>query len=160
MGALAEGAQFGRSRADLVGERGAGAGDAAESDKRCLAAAGVLGRCLAGGGGVAGGVNEVVSQLERGAERGAIAGKGRPFRLAGAAYDRARLGGVAKQRAGFHRLHLLYSPFVEVASGGAEVQHLAAGHSRWSGRFGEAGDKGSAHAGIGVRRRVGEDREG
>ena len=93
-GAGAERRQFGHRPGDGFGEQGAGSVDAAEGDEGGLAAGGVLQGRLAGGGGRAGRVDQVVGELEGEAELLAVApGAGASLRI-GAGEDGAGLGGA------------------------------------------------------------------
>ena len=109
-------------------------------------------------------VEEVVGDLEGGAERLPIGAESLSRRRIRSGEDRAGLDRKGEERAGLHRLEApdlrLARGGVAVAPLGRKVEHLAAGHAGEPAGAGKPEDELAAHRGVGMNRRIGEALEG
>ena len=155
---LAEGREEGHCLGDLLVEERAGPVDAVDRDQRCLAPVGVLGDRLAGGGGLAGRVNEIVSELEGLADVFAEDGESYALVRGGSAEHCASLAGEADKRAGLHRLKPQDRRLVLRSAFGGDIEHLAAGHAAEPGCLSQSAGK--LNPDVGRDGEVGEDLKG
>ena len=135
-----------------------------DADERRLAFLGILAGALADGIGARPAVEEVVGDLEGGAERLPIGAESLSRRGIRPGEDGAGLDRKGEERAGLHRLE---APDFRLARGGVAVAPSAARSSIWPPAMpaspagaGKPEDEVAPHRGVGMNRRIGEALEG